>query len=288
MRHVKSENFWLDVANHSAWKRLDDLECGFSATDRIIGGMNAALGQFPWVVRLGYSLQEYNDFDWMCGGALLTDLHLITAAHCVKAEDDYQLSVIRVGEYDTETNPDCQLHVCAPPVQDRKIRAIRMHPNFDKPPFHNDVAIIEMDKPVELNDYVSPICLPHVEQLQSLTLGELLIVAGWGKMNMSTEERARILQYVSVPVVKSETCSSFVRGFKLLQSEICAGAQQNKDACGGDSGGPLMKIFDTPDGPKTFLMGIVSFGPTICGIRKPGIYTSVPHFLKWVLDNIVL
>lgn len=45
---------------------------------------------------------------------------------------------------------------------------------------------------------MSPICLPHADQLQSLTLGELLIVAGWGKMNMTTEERAQILQYVSV------------------------------------------------------------------------------------------
>nr|ADJ58583.1 seminal fluid protein HACP049 [Heliconius melpomene] len=288
VHNVNCENIWPQIAHHPAWTRLDSLDCGFSASDRIIGGLNAALGQFPWLIRLGYSVEGEEDLDWMCGGSLITDLHLITAAHCVQTSgEDFELSVIRVGEYDTETNPDCQLYVCAPPVQDKKIREIKVHPNFNKPAYHNDLAIIVLDSPVKLNDYVLPICLPRAEQLQSLSLGELLMVAGWGKMNMTTEERARILQFVAVPVVDAELCHSFTRGFAVLESEICAGAQKQKDACGGDSGGPLMKIFDTPDGPKTFMMGVVSFGPTICGVRKPGVYTSVPHFLEWILDSIV-
>lgn len=289
MRHVGPENFSYHIENHPAWKEIDLFECGFSASDRIIGGLNAALGQFPWMARLGYTVKGDQEVSWMCGGSLVTDRHVVTAAHCVKtAEEDFELSIIRIGEYDTKNNPDCQLNICAPPLQDRKIQTIKIHPSYNKPLFHNDLAMIILDEPVQLNDYVIPICLPRGDQLQRLDVNEHLTVAGWGKMNMTTEEKARILQYVSIPVIKAENCNFFGKEFKLTEKEICAGGQRNKDACVGDSGGPLMKVLDTLDGPKNFLMGVVSFGPTICGIKKPGVYTSIPHFLKWILDNITL
>ncbi|CAG4953635.1 unnamed protein product [Parnassius apollo] len=282
-----SDDIWRQIVKHPAWLKLESYECGFSAADRIIGGMNAALGQFPWILRLGYAIPDEEELDWMCGGVLVTDQHVVTAAHCIQtAEDGYQLVAVRAGEYDTRSNPDCQLEVCAPPYQDRRIKNIFSHPNFNKPLFHNDIAVIKLDTPLQLNDYVAPICMPQRDQLFNLQVGELVTVAGWGKMNMSTDERANILQFVSLPVVKPELCNFFGRGFKIAKSEICAGAQHNKDACGGDSGGPLMKIYDTPEGPKSFLVGIVSFGPTVCGIKRPGVYTSVLYFLKWILDYI--
>ncbi|CAB3249017.1 unnamed protein product [Arctia plantaginis] len=274
------------LASHPAWTKLDKLDCGESAVDRIIGGYNAALGQFPWIARLGYV--EDDEFDWMCGGALVSDRHVVTAAHCVQKYDyGPVLTKIRVGEHDIRKDPDCELSVCAPPVQDVAVKKIVPHPDFNKPAFHNDLAMIELEKPVTLNNYVAPVCLPRTkEQLQTFNMGEVLTVAGWGKMNMTTEDRADVLQVVAVPVVEPSKCDSFGKGFKLATSEICAGAEHNKDACGGDSGGPMMKIYDTPDGPKHYLVGVVSFGPTICGIKKPGVYVSIAHFIKWILDHV--
>ncbi|XP_026315084.1 phenoloxidase-activating factor 1-like [Hyposmocoma kahamanoa] len=282
---------WDAVKNHPAWRILSNYDCGDSAADRIIGGFDAALGQFPWIVRLGYISQEDNETDFKCGAALLTDRHVVTAAHCLTNKDEEsQLTSVRLGEHDIRTNPDCQLRVCAPKVQDRNIKISKRHPQFDKPPFHNDIAILELEFPVEINNYVTPICLPREEQIKDrFQQGELLTVAGWGTTNMSTEERADILQYVGLPVVKPEACNTFQTfgwGFNVTESEICAGTEHNKDACKGDSGGPLMKIYDTPDGPKHFIVGVVSFGPTLCGNKKPGVYASVGYFLKWILDNI--
>ncbi|XP_068618859.1 melanization protease 1-like [Battus philenor] len=286
--HTITGETWSQVMNHRMWPTLDSFECGYNAADRIIGGTNAALGQFPWITRLGYTIPGDEELDWMCGGVLVTDRHVVTAAHCIQtAEDGYELTAVRAGEYDIRTNPDCQLKVCAPPLQDRRVKSVRSHASFNKPPFHNDIAVVELDYPLELNDYVAPICLPKRDQLYDLRVGELVTVAGWGKMNMSTDERANILQFVSLPVLTPESCNFFGKGFKVEKSEICAGSERNKDTCGGDSGGPLMKIYDTAEGPKSFLVGVVSFGPTVCGIKKPGVYTSVPYFLKWILDHIV-
>lgn len=277
------------LANHPAWQILNSYDCGDSAADRIIGGTRAALGQYPWMARLGYVYPD-DDIDWMCGGALITDRLVITAAHCLPSENDgYKLQYVRLGEHDITTDPDCELSICAPPVQDRGIRNLSKHASFNHPAFHNDLAMLELDVPALLNDYVAPICLPQSEeQLGGVKTGELVVTAGWGKMNMSTEERAHILQVVALPIVKPEMCEMFGKDFQLDESQICAGAQFNKDACGGDSGGPLMKVFDTPEGPKNFLVGVVSFGPTICGIRKPGVYSSVTYFLRWILDHIIL
>ncbi|KAJ0173669.1 hypothetical protein K1T71_010818 [Dendrolimus kikuchii] len=285
--HTTSNIAANDIANHPAWKKLDAAECGESVADRIIGGKNANLGQFPWIVRLGY--KEYDNIDWKCGGALITNSHVVTAAHCVQSTDEVPVvSSIRLGEYDIRTDPDCLRNVCAPKVQDRKIKKITSHHCFNKPAFHNDLAVIELEKPVTLNNYVSPICLPRkAEQLADQLVGDQVVVAGWGTMNMTTEDRADVLQVVSMPVVEPAKCDVFGKGYKVAKSDICAGGQSNKDACAGDSGGPLIKVFDTTEGPKSFLVGIVSFGPTICGIKKPGVYSSVAYYLKWILDTIL-
>ncbi|XP_060805099.1 CLIP domain-containing serine protease HP8 isoform X1 [Amyelois transitella] len=278
-----------DVSNHPAWSKLEHYECGDSAADRIIGGVNAALGQYPWIARLGYKVSDDPDLDWMCGGAIVTDQHVLTAAHCVTTpEDDYTLQYVRLGEHDDRQDPDCVRNICAPKIQDRKVKKATIHPLYNKPLFHNDIAIIELDQPLDIHNYVAPICLPrNEEQMSILKMGDMVTVAGWGKTNMTTQHRANILQTLKLPVVDQNACSNFGSAFSMTDSEICAGAQFNRDACGGDSGGPLMKVFDTMDGPKNFLVGIVSFGPTICGTTKPGVYTSVPHFMNWILDNLI-
>ncbi|XP_072929945.1 CLIP domain-containing serine protease HP8-like [Epargyreus clarus] len=287
---LRDANSADDVSNHPAWTILDSFECGYSAADRIIGGMNASLGQFPWIVRLGYTFQDDDEIDFMCGGALVSDRHVLTAAHCVDhsvAPVEFILTSVRAGEHNVGTDPDCELSVCAPPVQDRSVKVIRSHYSFNNPTFHNDIAVLVLDNPLNLNDYVTPICLPRGEQLRDLALGEYVISAGWGKTNVVTEERAEVLQFIALPIVRPDLCVFFEKWIKLGPSQLCAGGQKNKDTCGGDSGGPLMKVFDTPEGPKTFLVGVVSFGTSICGIKKPAVYTSVSHFIKWILDTII-
>ncbi|XP_012544501.2 phenoloxidase-activating factor 3 [Bombyx mori] len=278
------------ISSHPAWKNLSNSDCGDSAADRIIGGTNANLGQFPWIVRIGYLEDGGNgELLWQCGGALVNEHYVVTAAHCVMSkEEEITPTMIRLGEHNIRNNPDCELSVCAPPVQDIKVKKWRTHPSFNKPAYHNDIAVIELEKPAVLNGYVAPICLPKtMEQRSEFRVGEIMVTAGWGKTNLTTDENADTLQVVTLPIVKPELCNELGKYFKISISEVCAGTERNKDACTGDSGGPLMKVFDTLEGPKNFLVGVVSFGPLMCGNEKPGVYTSISYFLKWILDNIM-
>jgi len=78
-----------------------------------------------------------------------------------------------------------------------------------------------------------------------------------------------------------------------LDSQICAGGEDGKDSCKGDSGGPLYMSRVNNRGQITldgmqpyYLMGLVSFGSRECGTGKPGIYTRVESFLPWIKENI--
>lgn len=61
---------------------------------------------------------------------------------------------VRVGEHDIRKDPDCELSDCAPAVQDRVIKKITPHPDFNKPAFHNDIAMLELEKPVDLHSKI--------------------------------------------------------------------------------------------------------------------------------------
>ncbi|GBP04051.1 CLIP domain-containing serine protease 2 [Eumeta japonica] len=198
------------------------------------------------------------------------------------------LKLVRLGEYDTRHDPDCQADQCAPPVQDRGLAKIIPHESFNEPSFHNDIAILKLDRPVELNGFVNTICLPKNDELQDqMQTRKTAVTAGWGKMNMTTAAHAYVLQFVQLPVLDGDSCYEMMGRTNLTNSIICAGAKVNQDTCTGDSGGPLMKVFDTDDGPKSFLVGVVSFGASVCGIKAPGVYTSLFFFRKWILDHIL-
>lgn len=70
--------------SHASWKFLPNTTCGNSApVDRIIGGTKATLGQYPWLVRLGYSVPCRSEPIFQCAGTLINERYVVTAGHCV-------------------------------------------------------------------------------------------------------------------------------------------------------------------------------------------------------------
>ena len=224
-------------SSHPALRMLaPESTCGPTAPNvRIVGGQDASLGQYPWLVNLGYQRNGAGETLFKCGGSLIGPRHVVTAAHCVTdLPSGFALAVVRVGEHDLASEQDCQSGVCSPEPQDMKVKKIVFHPSYGKPnAFQNDIAVISLEDEVQQNDFVIPVCLPfNDEGLDYLTpeAGEEVDVAGWGATTETGRRPATVLQFLGVRVTNGTQCKEVYaeRGGVLTESQICAGGQKGK------------------------------------------------------------
>ncbi|KAL0270401.1 UNVERIFIED_CONTAM: hypothetical protein PYX00_007823 [Menopon gallinae] len=274
---------------------LPDGNCGIEVSDKIIGGEDTKLDEFPWMALLHFSTRNGQDRGHGCGGSLINDRYVLTAAHCIKGSslpDNIVVNTVRLGEYDLTKEKDCLNGVCSPSPIDAAVEDIIVHPEY-KPSDraqHHDIALIRLRNKVPFSAYISPICLPRDELLRKDYTGKKLVVSGWGKIaNGANAKSSAIKQKVSLPFVSLENCKPFYDGIniRLRNSQMCAGGERAKDSCQGDSGGPLMSSEIINGQSSWFATGIVSFGPEDCGVQNiAGVYTKVSDYVDWILDNM--
>ncbi|XP_054289839.1 CLIP domain-containing serine protease HP8-like [Macrosteles quadrilineatus] len=288
---------------------------------RVTGGHDAKLGQFPWAALIyasngnlpktfaarlisGFNFRRKrknvflklvdrrNKFP-ICGGSIVSDRFVVTAAHCCKQGPEMRIVSVRVGEHNLDSKEDCQAGACSPPPQDIEVERYVIHEEFNADLLKHDICLIRLRKPISYNDFVVPICLPITEDLQSKNFtGTYLEVAGWGIMEFDlwTGIRATVLQTTSLPVVSLDECQRVMGSQVTASPNICAGGEGNKDSCSGDSGGPLMgRFFDvTGSAQSYYLIGVVSHGDTYCSGDMPGVYVHVPAYLEWIVNKMDL
>lgn len=134
------------------------------------------------------------------------------------------------------------------------------------------------------SDFIRPICLPS--DTDEANVGDRLVVAGWGRTENRTSSSVKL--QLRVPIVSAKDCSPVYRsaGINLIDSQICAGGEQNKDSCAGDSGGPLMNTFKN-NTEQWYIEGVVSLGAVRCGtLGLPALYTKVKDYLPWIKKSI--
>jgi len=254
----------------------DQCTCGVPTTgqDRIINGEAAVEGEIPWQVNIGG-----------CGGTLVSDRHVITAAHCTQYSSASFIEV-RVGtleKYPSWWNED---------VLRIRLRRKEEHPWWNATGNgKNDIAVLELETPIDWTAFpnVRPACLPKGETIADV-VNKPAVVSGWGWISNSGVS-PRFLQRVNLTINGRENCGGWTRWRPLPEDQFCAGPiEGGKDSCDGDSGGPLVAGGRENNGAAT-LFGVVSYGSWrgCAASNWPGVYANVPYFLNqetWLPDQL--
>ncbi|RWS26215.1 trypsin-1-like protein [Leptotrombidium deliense] len=238
----------------------EQCSCGIQGTGRsgrIILGDVVPDGKYPWMTQV--KIQTANGRRSFCSGSIINNHYILTAAHCV-----YDAVSVYVA-YGSNKKPTSGVY--------NHVNKIIVHQNFDRSLGHNDIALLKLKNPIKFTWKIKPICLPpaNADQSGSLT------VAGWGLTE--TGSTSKILLEASISELDQDSCKR--AHAEVSTSQFCAGGS-NKGACRGDSGSPLMKIYD--DG-KTIVVGIVSYGDPLCISLRETVYTKVTSFLDWIASN---
>ncbi|KAM9326522.1 coagulation factor IX [Gastrophryne carolinensis] len=233
---------------------------------RIVGGTDSLKGEFPWQVRF-----IDNDKVGFCGGSIVNERWIVSAAHCFLVHTTDSFLVV-AGEHNTKENEGTE--------QYRKAVKIINHPTYNLTNiYNNDIALVQLETPLELNDYARPICIGHREFTDKLvkTIPNSW-VTGWGNLRYKGLPPI-ILQKLAVPYIDRGTCKRSSRYF-VSTSMFCAGySEEEKDSCQGDSGGPHASEFRN----TWFLTGITSWGDKCAEKGRYGVYTKVSRFTDWIL-----
>ncbi|CAH0382228.1 unnamed protein product [Bemisia tabaci] len=241
---------------------------------RIVGGGNAGLGSWPWQAAL------YKEGEFQCGAALINAKWLLSAGHCFyNAQEDYW--VARLGALRRGVN------FASPYEQVRTISRIMLHPEYQAISFMNDISLLELNEPVQTSHYIRPICLPP--PASTLEDGTMCTVVGWGQLFEIDRVFPDTLQEVQLPVISAAECRKrtlFLPLYRVTDNMFCAGYERGgRDACLGDSGGPLM--CQETDG-RWSLYGVTSNGYGCARANRPGVYTKVVNYIGWIQNSMAI
>uniref|UniRef100_A0A3B5L054 Peptidase S1 domain-containing protein n=1 Tax=Xiphophorus couchianus TaxID=32473 RepID=A0A3B5L054_9TELE len=240
----------------------DEKNCGVRpalGVQRIIGGVTARRGEWPWTGSLQYQKQH------RCGTTLIHKKWLLTAAHCFNDSSPTEWavslgSVLRSG-----------LGALVIPIQ-----RVIIHPAFNGTNMDHDVALVELAVPAPVSYTIQLVCLPSPAHL-FLENSECYIT-GWGSM-----KEGNLLQKAAVNIIDQEDCQ-LSYGNVLTPSMMCAGFMAGgRDTCLGDSGGPLTCRHHS--GPW-FIAGVTSWGHGCGRTGFPGVYTRVTSVRKWISTHL--
>jgi len=283
-------------ADDRDYEDLNQSGCGGPLrTNFVLGGHVVAEGAMPFIVSFTQNIADPKIWKSFCGGTLISDKYVLTAAHCFQnvREDHFEKNIrVRIGVSNlNRTYSDKEKQKRRESYA--KIERVILHPNYRRKgevvlnPI-NDIAVIKLRL---VQGKHKPACLPTRVSKRKTFTSEPGIVAGWGSTSNESRVKPTTLVYAHINHVEKKCCQSKYKEFvqevrgdiELFDSILCAG-DKTADACSGDSGSPLLWVDDKF---RWSVAGIVSFGPSVCGQDIPGAYTRVENYLEWIRRVII-
>ncbi|XP_041785288.1 uncharacterized protein LOC121600615 [Anopheles merus] len=241
-------------------------------------GNPALLREFAHIAAIGWTGAD-GKVNWGCGGSLIWENFILTAAHCAANDEDVAPDVARMGDLNIYSDDDDEF-----PQQLRIVKVIR-HQQHRFSAKYYDVALMQLEKNITVHETVAPACLWLDDEVRF----PKLYAAGWGRTGFG-EDKTNILLKVDLTPMNNTQCSKFYtsseRGLRngLHAHHLCAG-DEKMDTCPGDSGGPLhVKLLHNAK-MTPFLVGVTSFGKP-CGQANPGVYARVSSFVEWIIETL--
>uniref|UniRef100_A0A672P1L5 Chymase-like n=1 Tax=Sinocyclocheilus grahami TaxID=75366 RepID=A0A672P1L5_SINGR len=219
---------------------------GFSMHDGIVGGKVSVPHSRPYMVYICNKISKV-----ACGGFLVREDYVMTAAHCKQSH-----LMVYLGVNDTNVLPD---GIEVDPVP---------HPKFNMKRTDHDIMLLKLKTPATLNKIVSTIAFPKPENEQ---IQKDCMVMGWGWKKYHDESPSNVLKEANVTLIDSENCARVFQVAPLTNSYLLYGVS-------GDSGGPLVC--------GGVAEGIVSFSETKSNGDHLSAYTRISHYYPWIQSII--
>lgn len=196
-----------------------------STTPLIVGGNKTRPGEYPHMAAIGWETLD-RTWEFKCGGSLISERFVLTAAHCGRA-DGSGPSIVRLGDQNIKSREDGLVEV------DVRIAEFIKHENYRRDSYYDDIALIRLERAVEFTKYIRPACLLQTQSIVSPSA----IATGWGYTETAGQTSDELMK-VELDVIANKDCEKFFEDVKLgkgiIGSQMCAAVLSgNKDTCNG-------------------------------------------------------
>ncbi|KAH8271557.1 hypothetical protein KR018_006815, partial [Drosophila ironensis] len=232
----------------------------------------AHIFEAPWMAYL------HLNGEFICGGSLINPKYVGTRDLCGFIYI-YALSrLVRLGEFDTTTDLDCVDSNCNPPAEEFEVNMALRNRDYSLDNRYHDIGLLRLAKSVEYKAHIKPICLVMDDSVRRrIDAIQNFVATGWGNYANPSRTTA-ILKSIPLTRMPARECSERYL-VECGRDQICV-AHATGQACGGDSGGPMVALTRHQGQVRAIQVGLVSYGNPEC--RSPSVFTDVTRHVNWI------